>query len=694
MSEEIVFPLFDDSGAAITGGAASTGLKARRGVDGFLLDWDDLTFKNTGWTTLSTTYAEVDATNLAGYYKKSNIDITAWNDGWYQFASSYTVVPKRNAVTEVLIKGGKVVEVRTADNLDAAISSRASQTSLDKEVAKLFALIEFQRGNHTGEGKMFHVDPVNGSDANDGLTKETSKLTWNGVNALVVAHRHDIVLIHTANNGAPTVWSTSINMNKAFTFVRSVGRDLAIVAPDSANDTVTIAAVGCELSGCIVKTHTTGNKDAIKVTADFYQLKKVWIDYSRGHGLAVENASHGLVDGLVVQDAAAGSSGHAISIKSTSGNSKRNFLKNIKLLNNVGDGIRFDGANTSNNFVVAGDGGSAIDSNTGYGVNELNGADHNHIVGPGLLIHKNTAGDINLTGANSVALNVEQLATLAVIGTPHNDTLVEDVFDVLTVADQINTKSTTIQNRIGAFTGTGLNNVLGFFRAIGRKDAALTPSDMGGTFDNTTDSLEANQAEHDVTQGLLAGSGSGANQVTIQVEITGGAVPIPDVQVQVFNSDQSLVITKGITNVSGQKVFALDNGTYKVRLYKAGYSFTVPETIVVSGNGTFILDGVVVEIGVPLSANTCRVYEWCFGPDDSTPLATVTAEAKIVALPYDYNTKLHAGSVITKVYDANTGKLYWDIVYGASVQFTINELGVDDTKTIPALTSKRLTEIA
>lgn len=50
---------------------------------------------------------------------------------------------------------------------------------------------------------------------------------------------------------------------------------------------------------------------------------------------------------------------------------------------------------------------------------------------------------------------------------------------------------TTILARIGDFAGSGLNTVLGFFRALLRKTAALTPSDVGGTFDNTTDSLEA-----------------------------------------------------------------------------------------------------------------------------------------------------------------------------------------------------------
>ena len=50
---------------------------------------------------------------------------------------------------------------------------------------------------------------------------------------------------------------------------------------------------------------------------------------------------------------------------------------------------------------------------------------------------------------------------------------------------------TTILARIGAFTGSGLNTILGFLKAALSKAADLTPSDVGGTFDNTADSLEA-----------------------------------------------------------------------------------------------------------------------------------------------------------------------------------------------------------
>lgn len=48
---------------------------------------------------------------------------------------------------------------------------------------------------------------------------------------------------------------------------------------------------------------------------------------------------------------------------------------------------------------------------------------------------------------------------------------------------------TTILNRIGAFTGSGVNTVLGFFKAAMRSDAS-NPSDLGGTYDAVLHSLQ------------------------------------------------------------------------------------------------------------------------------------------------------------------------------------------------------------
>lgn len=49
---------------------------------------------------------------------------------------------------------------------------------------------------------------------------------------------------------------------------------------------------------------------------------------------------------------------------------------------------------------------------------------------------------------------------------------------------------TTLLARIGAFTGSGVNTVLGMFKALLSKTAS-TPSDVGGTFSAATDSTEA-----------------------------------------------------------------------------------------------------------------------------------------------------------------------------------------------------------
>lgn len=49
---------------------------------------------------------------------------------------------------------------------------------------------------------------------------------------------------------------------------------------------------------------------------------------------------------------------------------------------------------------------------------------------------------------------------------------------------------TTIENRLGVWTGSGINTILGAFKALLSK-AASAPSDIGGTFDPAADSTEA-----------------------------------------------------------------------------------------------------------------------------------------------------------------------------------------------------------
>lgn len=81
------------------------------------------------------------------------------------------------------------------------------------------------------------------------------------------------------------------------------------------------------------------------------------------------------------------------------------------------------------------------------------------------------------------------------VGAMQTDTLTADALATSAVTEiqsglATSANQTTILNRIGAFTGAGVNTILGFLRAIMRSDTD-TPSDVGGDYDDATDSLEA-----------------------------------------------------------------------------------------------------------------------------------------------------------------------------------------------------------
>lgn len=75
----------------------------------------------------------------------------------------------------------------------------------------------------------------------------------------------------------------------------------------------------------------------------------------------------------------------------------------------------------------------------------------------------------------------------------------------------------TLLSRLGAFTGSGVNTVLGLLKAIMSK-AASTPSDVGGTFSATTDSIEA------IRDAMQAGTGDASQATLVQVQDTVDAI--------------------------------------------------------------------------------------------------------------------------------------------------------------------------
>lgn len=107
----------DDTDTPITAGGAYTSIRVRRSSDGYILDWNDSTFKNTGWTAISGTFTDMNVTYFPGYYEK-DVVTAGWVDGDYFVTFSYSnsgIV--RQASGEVLISNGKDFESQVLTEL-------------------------------------------------------------------------------------------------------------------------------------------------------------------------------------------------------------------------------------------------------------------------------------------------------------------------------------------------------------------------------------------------------------------------------------------------------------------------------------------------------------------------------------------------------------------------------------------------
>jgi hypothetical protein len=136
-----------DTGVPITGGSASTALKIRRVADNALYDWNDATFKTSGWTTPTTTLTEL--TTVAGEYAKT-VSESSWNDGYYQTIITYTgSVPQLHFTGEAYIYDGKEFEPAN----DAQISGVKNKVdTVDGNVDDIETLL------NTVDGKVDVID--------------------------------------------------------------------------------------------------------------------------------------------------------------------------------------------------------------------------------------------------------------------------------------------------------------------------------------------------------------------------------------------------------------------------------------------------------------------------------------------------------------------------------------------------------
>jgi len=158
------------------------------------------------------------------------------------------------------------------------------------------------------------------------------------------------------------------------------------------------------------------------------------------------------------------------------------------------------------------------------------------------------------------------------------------------------------------------------------------------------------------TRTLTSGTGTGANQVTLIIKDAADSVTVLNgVQVQVLNQAQTS--TEGLltSNSLGQAIFSLNNATYKVRLFKPGYVFAVPESVIVAGTTGKTFYGSAFNPGTPPSPALCRVFGYV-KDINNLPVVGAKIEALIKTVPLRYQAVLISPYYKTTTTDANG---YW-----------------------------------
>jgi hypothetical protein len=152
------------------------------------------------------------------------------------------------------------------------------------------------------------------------------------------------------------------------------------------------------------------------------------------------------------------------------------------------------------------------------------GVQNNYINGhKGTITIASTCGAatvVRIRGGSGLVINQSATATVTYNGVTVPNGTTKNIPATVNDTD-------TIAARIGAFTGTGINTILGFFKALFKKDAAA-PSDIAGTFDPASDSVEAlaeSMASEDLKLTLMgssidAGFIAGAKDATVAKHAT------------------------------------------------------------------------------------------------------------------------------------------------------------------------------
>tara|TARA_R110000772_G_scaffold17946_3_gene49865 strand:+ start:22653 stop:25514 length:2862 start_codon:yes stop_codon:yes gene_type:complete len=240
-----------------------------------------------------------------------------------------------------------------------------------KVIEDTYIAVESLRPHHTGFGKMIYWDPLLGDDTHDGTEPSLAVTTFAQAHNLAGDGEHDTIIALASDTGQIVV-DEHITISKNYTFLRGPGRDFLIKPTTSTGHTITIDALGSEISGMVVETSTGGTYNAIQVDtgADFFLIENMWSHVATDMAVHVMgDVVYGRINGCFFSD----TGGHGIHLN---GNVRHTKITDTEISNCGNDGIVIEGTTARNNII--GD-GVKVYGGSAYGIRITSPATRNFI---------------------------------------------------------------------------------------------------------------------------------------------------------------------------------------------------------------------------------------------------------------------------------------------------------------------------
>lgn len=291
-------------------------------------------------------------------------------------------------------------------------ASSSSATLADaKEIRDVKFLIESTRPHHTGHGTVYYWNPDTGDDSLDGLSPTKAFKTFAMAHSTAGDGTHDIIVAISGVSGQ-TITTETIEITKNYLFLRGPGRDFRFKPTATNVPTISINAVGVEISGVVVDTANSGGQNAIEVQtgADFFFIDHVWSRDAQHACVKVQGAVvYGRIDGCFFSHPV----DHAIHID---GDIRHTRITNTEIDAPAGSGIEIEGTTARNNII--GDGVKIYDSAT-YGIEIVSPATRNFIDAD-VSLYDNASGNILDNGIDTSiesSTNISAIWSYVVDGT-------------------------------------------------------------------------------------------------------------------------------------------------------------------------------------------------------------------------------------------------------------------------------------